>query len=90
MKIPLCAKTSSGRPSRRRQRGSAVIVVLVLLAIVFIYIGYNARALHYLARELAIVERQQIRRLEARGQKAAAGSQRPEAAARRGVEALKP
>ncbi|MGA2866335.1 MAG: hypothetical protein ABSF95_17820 [Verrucomicrobiota bacterium] len=90
MKIPLCAKTPASRPSGRRERGSAVIVVLALLAIVFIYIGYNVRTLHYLARELKLVERQQTRRLQAGGQKAEAGGQRPEPGGRPGVEAPKP
>jgi hypothetical protein len=45
------------------QRGVAVIVVLALLAIVFIYVSANARALYQLGRELKLVEQQQLRRL---------------------------
>jgi len=50
---------------RRRQEASAVIVVILLLAIVFIYIGANLRTLHLLSRELRLIERQQVRRLQA-------------------------
>jgi hypothetical protein len=41
----------------------AMIVVLVLVSIVFIYLGANLRTLHVLGRDLRLIERQQIRRL---------------------------
>ena len=50
---------------RRRQQGTAMIVVLALLAIVLIYVGDNLKTLHHLSRELKLVERHQTRRLEA-------------------------
>ncbi len=55
----------SPRSTRRRARqsGMAVIVVLALLAIILVYIGANARALHQLGRELKLVEQQQIHRV---------------------------
>lgn len=68
-----------GRASRPRERGSAVIVVLVLLAIVLVYINGNLRTLHYLGRELRLIERQQTRRLEAAGRKAADRGKQAEA-----------
>ena len=50
---------------RRRQQGTAMIVVLALLAIILIYVGDNLKTLHHLSRELKLVERHQTRRLEA-------------------------
>jgi len=57
-KKPRCSPTG--------EKGVAVIVVLVILAILFLYIAANARSLHYLGREIKLVEQQQLRRL-ARG-----------------------
>jgi hypothetical protein len=55
---------SSGTPNRRRQSGSAVIVVMALLAIILVYVAGNLRTLYNLNRELNLLERQQTRRLE--------------------------
>jgi hypothetical protein len=49
---------------RRRQTGSAVIVVMALLAIILVYVAGNLRMLHNLGGELKLVERQQTRRLQ--------------------------
>ena len=46
------------------ERGTAVIVMLFLLAILLIYIGGNLRTLDSLGRELKILEQKQTRRLE--------------------------
>jgi hypothetical protein len=64
MKIPLLYTPNhrAGR-SRRHERGSAVVVLLLFLAIVFAYIVANARTLHYLGRELRLIEHRQIHRL---------------------------
>ena len=48
----------------RRQSGSAVIVVMALLAILLVYVAGNIRTLANLGRELRLLERQQIRRLQ--------------------------
>ena len=48
-----------------RQSGSAVIVVMALLAIILVYVAGNLRTLNSLDRELKLLERQQIRRLQA-------------------------
>ncbi len=48
----------------RRQAGSAVIVVMALLAIILVYVAGNLRTLHYLGRELKLLELQQTRRLQ--------------------------
>jgi hypothetical protein len=47
-----------------RQSGSAMIVVITLLVIVMAYIAGNLRALEDLRREIKLVERHQIRRVQ--------------------------
>jgi hypothetical protein len=49
---------------RRQQSGSAVIVIMALLAILLLYMAYNLQTLANLGRELRLLERQQIRRLQ--------------------------
>ena len=49
---------------RRRQAGSAVIIVMALLAIMLVYVAGNLRTLYHLGRELRLLERQQIHRLQ--------------------------
>lgn len=41
-------------------RGSAVVVMLVIIAILGIFVVANAKRLHQLKRELKIVERRQL------------------------------
>jgi hypothetical protein len=48
----------------RRQHGSAVIVVLALLAILFAYLSFNALTLQRLSREVKAVEKRQLSRLQ--------------------------
>lgn len=79
MRITHLHSTRSSRRGRRREEASAVIVVILLLAIVFIYIGGNLRTLHHLGRELSLIERQQVRRLQAISMNTAAPGQKPEA-----------
>ena len=55
---------SRSTPRRRREGGSAVIVVIALLAIILAYVAGNLRTLNSLDRELKLLERQQIRRLQ--------------------------
>ncbi len=50
--------------SRGSRAGSAMIVVLLLLVIVLIYVGANARTLHYLGRDLRLIEQKQTLRLQ--------------------------
>jgi hypothetical protein len=50
---------------RHAERGTAVVVVLLYLAIVFAYVAANARTLHSLGRELRLIERRQVHRLSA-------------------------
>ena len=49
--------------SPRRQAGSAVIIVMALLAIILVYVASNLRTLNSLGRELKLLELQQTRRL---------------------------
>ncbi len=48
----------------RRQSGSAVIVIMALLAILLLYMAYNIQTLTNLGRELRLLERQQTHRLQ--------------------------
>ena len=50
--------------STSRQSGSAVIVIMALLAILLLYMSYNLKTLANLGRELRLLERQQTRRLQ--------------------------
>jgi hypothetical protein len=56
-------KLSRLHPGQQRQRGSAVVVMLMLLGMLLFWIGVNLRALSNLERELKFTERRQIRRL---------------------------
>ena len=49
-------------PARGRH-GMAVIVVLILLSIVFLYLSAVSRTLYLLSRDLNRIEKQQVRRL---------------------------
>jgi hypothetical protein len=44
--------------------GSAVIVVLALLALIFLYLAGNLGTLHHLGRELKLLDQKQTLRLE--------------------------
>jgi hypothetical protein len=60
MKLPLVHAS----PPRPRPAGSAVIVVLALLAIMLVYVAGNLRTLNSLGRELRLLELQQTHRLQ--------------------------
>jgi hypothetical protein len=64
---PVCqtGRTNLTGPTlaRRGERGMAVIVVIAFLAILFVYIAANIRALDHLNRELKFIEQKQTRRL---------------------------
>jgi hypothetical protein len=47
-----------------RQNGTAMIVVITILAMLLLYVGANVRALDHLQREIKLVERRQIRRVQ--------------------------
>jgi hypothetical protein len=47
-----------------REQGSAALVVIAIVAIVLLYVASNLRTLDHLNREIKLVERRQIHRLE--------------------------
>ncbi len=49
---------------RRNQRGMAVIAIMVIISILLIYLMGNARTLNYLGRELKVIEKKQLLRLQ--------------------------
>lgn len=63
--MKLTQKISTAAILRARQRGSAVAVLLVMLAIMLILVAANGKALLHLQKELKFIERQQTRRLNA-------------------------
>jgi len=59
-------RTSRFNPSRhRRQNGSAVLIFITLLAIMMMLITANSSALLHLHRELKLLDRRQVERLNA-------------------------
>ena len=57
-------KTSPDYPNRpRSQRGSATIVVLVMLGIMMIFFATNLVTIKVLTRELKLVDKKQVERL---------------------------
>jgi hypothetical protein len=56
--------TQHATRNTRRQSGSAVIVIMALLAILLLYMAYNLKTLANLGRELRLLERQQTHRLQ--------------------------
>ena len=64
---PLHAPRSTlhGLRSTARQSGSAVIVIMALLAILLLWMAFNLRTLANLGRELRLLERQPTHRLQA-------------------------
>jgi hypothetical protein len=70
--LPLSRVTDYGLRSPRReaprrpthQSGTAVIVVLVIIAILMIYVAANIRTLNNVGRELKLIEQKQVRRLQ--------------------------
>jgi hypothetical protein len=66
MKMPALSNPRFPRHASR-EGGSAVIVVIALLSIILIYLAGNVRCLNLLKRDLALIDRQQTRRLETAG-----------------------
>jgi hypothetical protein len=53
-------------PPQRREQGMASVIVIAFLAIILIYVSVNARSIICLEREVKLVEKQQIKRLNVR------------------------
>ena len=49
----------------RRNHGSAVVVMIVLLGLMLIFVFANVKTLHFMSRELKLIEKRQIQRLSA-------------------------
>ena len=47
--------------------GMATIIVVTLLAIILLYVAYNARTLYHLGRELKVLNQVQVQRLTSNG-----------------------
>lgn len=50
--------------NRSGERGSAVFLVVALLAIMVIYLSTNQVRLHHLKRELKLIEAKQVRKFQ--------------------------
>lgn len=48
----------------RRKNGSAVIVLLALLSLMVLFVFANLKTLSYLSRELKLVEKRQLERVQ--------------------------
>lgn len=55
------------RLHRKREDGTAVIVVIALLSMILIFVAGNLRMLHLLRNDLKLVEQQQTNRLAIAG-----------------------
>jgi len=73
MKLPSVHRIRSSR----REYGVAVIVILALLAILMIYVAGNLRTLDHLEREVQLLERKQILRLQATARPASSAVEAP-------------
>ena len=49
----------------RRNHGSAVVVMIVLLGLMLIFVFANVKTLHFMKRELKLIETRQLQRLSA-------------------------
>ena len=67
------------RSARSAERGSAVLVILVMLSIMVTFAIANSRTTHFLQRELQLIEQRQLKKYESTaGNHAALGSQEAE------------
>ena len=47
----------------RRNHGSAVVVMIVLLGLMLVFVLANLKTLHFMDRELKLIEKRQLQRL---------------------------
>jgi type II secretory pathway component PulK len=59
MKLPTFHRRCRRRPRRSRTRGSAVLVVMILLAVLAVFVAVNTQTLHQLKAELKLIEQKQ-------------------------------
>jgi cell division protein FtsN len=55
----LCVRQSH----RARNAGSAVVVMIALLGLMLVFVGANLKTLHFLKREIKLIETRQVHRL---------------------------
>jgi len=53
------------RIASRSDDGSAVVVMIVLLGLMLIFVLANLKTLHFMDRELKLIEKRQVQRLSA-------------------------
>ena len=56
-------KTTLQTSHRRKQNGSAVLVVIILLGVMLAFIASNTTNLNQLKRELNLIEQKQLKRV---------------------------
>lgn len=61
---PLECGDKSPHSTRRRERGSAVLVVLAVLTLITLYVLSNTLVLHHLKADLKLVEKQQLKKFQ--------------------------
>ena len=59
MKLPI-------QNASRRNHGSAVVVMIILLGLMLIFVFANLKTLHFIDRELKLIEKRQVQRLSAK------------------------
>jgi len=61
---PQCLGNRPACRRRPRQRGSAVLIVLILLSMMLIYVNANLKLLWQVDRELKLIEKRQLLKFE--------------------------
>jgi len=51
-------------PNRRRQRGTVLLVVMVLLALMCVFMTWSAHSIFSLKSDLKLIEQKQLKRFE--------------------------
>ena len=75
--MKLTANSKLGTRNPKRERGSATILVLALVAIMLVFLTANQRVLHNLKREVRLVEQQQLKKFQPPVEKPATPPVRP-------------
>jgi hypothetical protein len=53
-------KITFGKHRNRSRRGSSVVIVLLMIAVLFMYINATLKTLHILGRDVTLVEKHQV------------------------------
>lgn len=57
-------RLSNRQSHRARNDGSAVVVMIALLGLMLVFVGANLKTLHFLKREIKLIDTRQVHRLE--------------------------